>query len=348
MKIPLRHRLQYAILIAITGLAGFVLVPRRYEVPPWKPISGTRYLRCSDGSRIAFHQLGPESPAGRYPIIFLQGGPGGYISERTLQILRPLGSAGFRVLAYDPIGSGSSSRLASIRGYTVDRHLSDLHTIIESSNAERVILIGQSWGGILASLYTARHPERIAGLILTGPGPLPQHDPGLKDLTAPDSLGLRAPAFSNREANRQAANIRTRFSSWLALHFGIRLMPDAEADAFGATLNRLLAKSTYCDTALAPKIATPGNGYYAQLMTIQSLARVPDPRPALRTISAPVLILKGQCDNQPWGYTQEYAILFRNSRLVVIPGAGHNIPAENSGAYTREILRFLASPAFGK
>jgi pimeloyl-ACP methyl ester carboxylesterase len=35
--------------------------------------------------------------------------------------------------------------------------------------------------------------------------------------------------------------------------------------------------------------------------------------------------MKGECDNQKWGFTNEYLELFKNSELKIIPGAGHFI-----------------------
>jgi len=159
----------------------------------------------------------------------------------------------------------------------------------------------------------------------------------------PDSLKLRAPQFSNRQANDEAATWRSDAAAWLGLHFGYKLMPDAEADAFQSTLNRLLARSTLRDPSKVPAIAQSGNGYYAQLMTMSSLSAAADPRPLLRRLRVPVLILKGQYDNQSWGVTQEYAQLFSESRLAVIPGAGHSIAAEQPGAYRDAIRGFLVT-----
>ncbi len=51
--------------------------------------------------------------------------------------------------------------------------------------------------------------------------------------------------------------------------------------------------------------------------------------------------MKGQCDNQKWGYTQEYLKLYPNSELVVIPNAGHAIYIEQPIQYIKTIKKFL-------
>jgi len=95
-----------------------------------------------------------------------------------------------------------------------------------------------------------------------------------------------------------------------------------------------------CDTAHAV-IPEGTEGYYVHYMTRLSLGKVPDPRPALKNCNVPVLIMKAQCDNQPWGYTQEYIELFRNHKFVLIKNAGHNIFIEQPAEYIKTIAGFL-------
>jgi proline iminopeptidase len=56
-----------------------------------------------------------------------------------------------------------------------------------------------------------------------------------------------------------------------------------------------------------------------------------------------VLVMKGQCDNQKWGYTKEYLDLFPRGDLKIIPGAGHAIEVEQPGLYIRSIVDFLTA-----
>jgi pimeloyl-ACP methyl ester carboxylesterase len=44
-----------------------------------------------------------------------------------------------------------------------------------------VVVVGQSLGGTVASLYAAAHPEDIAGIVLFGPSPI--NDPGVCEAT---------------------------------------------------------------------------------------------------------------------------------------------------------------------
>jgi pimeloyl-ACP methyl ester carboxylesterase len=69
----------------------------------------------------------------------------------------------------EEVGRGRSRRLADPRGYTLGRDVADLEAIREKIGAERVVLIGHSYGGTLASAYAASHPERVAKMVLGMP-----------------------------------------------------------------------------------------------------------------------------------------------------------------------------------
>ena len=51
--------------------------------------------------------------------------------------------------------------------------------------------------------------------------------------------------------------------------------------------------------------------------------------------------MKGECDNQKWGFTNEYKELFQNSELVIIPNAGHFISVEQPELYSKTMQHFL-------
>ncbi len=332
--------IQYALLLCVAAYLLIAFIPRTYEVPPLQKRESTQYWDLPTGSKIAYTRVAAQGIRKPHPIIFLQGGPGGYISDRNIEILAPLSEDGYDIYLYDQIGSGHSGRLANIRDYTADRHKKDLEEIIKKTGAARVILIGQSWGAILATLFIADHPEKVQRVIFTGPGPVLPMRRELLSIHPPDSLNLRKPPYSNQEANEQSKNIRTAVVSFCAKFFGIKLASDQEADDFQTYLDTELCKATVCDTSKALK-AEGGGGFYVQLMTVRSFREIKDPRPKLTGSKIPVLIMKGQCDNQPWGFAKEYSELFPNYQLKIIPDAGHSISVEQPELYLKTIRDFL-------
>lgn len=340
MKRKLRHFIKYVLVFSAMLLLLLIFLPRSYPLPTATIRTNVQYWDLSTGSHIGYTFISGKGIRKPEPVIFINGGPGGYISDNAISLRAKLSDDGFDLYFYDQIGSGQSARLTNINEYTVTRHKADLNEIIKKTGAKKVILIGQSWGAILAAFYAADHPEKISKIIFTCPGPLYPINREQAFIKSPDSLHLYPPVFSNAQANKKANNIRTKTMAFFAKRFGVKLATDKEADEFETMLDFELNKSTVKDTA---KIAAPaaGGGFYASVMTVNSLATCKDIRPILAKSTIPVLIMKAQYDNQPWGFTYEYCTLFKTHQLVIIPDAGHSIASEQPQAYLKTILDFI-------
>ena len=72
---------------------------------------------------------------------------------------------GIRLVAPDLRGHGRSPKVGP---WTVEQHLSDLLPLL-TSPAERTVLLGHSYGGMLAWRLAALAPDRISALILVDP-----------------------------------------------------------------------------------------------------------------------------------------------------------------------------------
>lgn len=338
--------LKYALLLLVCVLIFKIFVPRYYPIPPLKQRENTQFWDLATGSKIGYNLLIAKRNKKPLPIIYLHGGPGGRINDKHIQILSNFTDDGYDVYLYDQIGSGESSRLSNISDYTADRHIKDLHEIIKKIGAQKVILIGQSWGGILATFFAGAFPNEVEKIVLTNPGPLFPYLKVLNEIKPPDSLQLKSPIFSNAQGNDRVKNLRTAAMKFFAIHFGIKIADDKEADEFSTYTAYEINKSTVFDTSKIVKITdVPSisslNGYYAGIMTVQNLIEGEDRRSKLKGLDIPILVLKSQYDNQIWGGTHEYLELFKNHKLQIIPNAGHFIENEQPELYLKYIRPFL-------
>lgn len=333
--------LRWALILLFIFLLYLLFWPRHYKAQIREKDLTNQVWKLSTGSSIGFTYI----PSGLqehqpYPIIYLHGGPGGAISKRVVDDLKRLSNFGFDLYFYDQVGSGNSTRLINISDYTVQRHIDDLYEIIKNIHSEKVILIGQSWGAILAAAYLSQHPETIDKIIFTSPGPVYPINNAEINFPAPDSLKIRKPLYTNKEANTSAGNIRMSTIKFIATRFAKKIASDKEVDQFADFLDTKSYKSALCDTSVVLQ-NRGGNGYYAGIMTYNDLFKMKDFRANIRGMNIPVLILKGECDNQPWGATQEYLSLFPNHKFILVPNAGHFINVEQPEIYIREIKNFL-------
>jgi proline iminopeptidase len=107
-------------------------------------------------------------------IIFLHGGPGSDYRGLLPMADRQDGYSladNYYLVFWDQRGSGLSQRVGKSQ-LTIENYDADLDAVISKySGGRRVYLVGQSWGGMLATEYINRHPDRIAGAVLLEPGP---------------------------------------------------------------------------------------------------------------------------------------------------------------------------------
>ena len=333
----------WSVLVLIGFLLFLILKPLSYDVPDYKARADTRYWTLPTGSKIGYTLIRGTGNREQTPVIFLQGGPGGPIYDRNIKLLAPLAVDGFDVYLYDQIGCGSSARLENIEEYSVERHRRDLEEIVKTIGAEKVILIGQSWGAMLACAYIAENPDKVEKVIFTGPGPVLPWRTELEEFKAPDSLHLKKPKYTNRQGREKVYNLRVRVVEAFAKAFNLKLASDKEMDNFATLLNHEMGKSTVCN-AEDPDIVyemEAGSGYYAMVKTVQSFNNVADIRSKLRECPVPALIMRGQCDGKAWGYTTEYIQLFTHHTLVIVPDAGHSIVNEQPDIYLATIKNYL-------
>ena len=88
--------------------------------------------------------------------------------ERNLDAL----AADREVITWDMRGHAHSDYPADASDYGVERSVEDMRALLDVRDASRAVLGGMSLGGYLSLAFHARHPERVAALILidTGPG----------------------------------------------------------------------------------------------------------------------------------------------------------------------------------
>ena len=100
------------------------------------------------------------------PLVVINGGPG--LDHAHLHCTAAWESLALRrrVVLYDQRGVGRSDRLAPGAGVTTGDQAADLEAVRRFLGAERLDLLGHSYGGFLAMEYAAENPARVAHLIL--------------------------------------------------------------------------------------------------------------------------------------------------------------------------------------
>ncbi|RML25267.1 Peptidase S33, tricorn interacting factor 1 [Pseudomonas syringae pv. lapsa] len=101
------------------------------------------------------------------PLVILHGGPG--CTHDYVDSFKDIASTGRAVIHYDQLGNGKSTHLREVKRdfWTVDLFLSELDNLLEHLGIENnYALLGQSWGGMLASEHAVRQPDGLKALII--------------------------------------------------------------------------------------------------------------------------------------------------------------------------------------
>jgi pimeloyl-ACP methyl ester carboxylesterase len=144
---------------------------------------------------------------------------------------------GRQVLTWDLRGHGASGAGGDI---THERCLADMLALLDTLDAPRAVVGGMSLGGFLSLLFYARHPERVAGLLLVDTGP------GFRDEKArerwnawvgvlADDLQARGPVALHGGPESQAAEHTAGGAGLAAAARGILAQRDGEVfESLGA------------------------------------------------------------------------------------------------------------------
>jgi proline-specific peptidase len=94
----------------------------------------------------------------------LHGGPGA-----GCEYLAPLDALAHsrQVIRYDQLGCGRSEQPADPSLWTPQRFADEVDQVRDALGLERIHLLGQSWGGMLAIEYLLRNPPGVASVVLS-------------------------------------------------------------------------------------------------------------------------------------------------------------------------------------
>jgi len=100
------------------------------------------------------------------PLVVANGGPGFDHSYLLCGDVWDRLAKGRKVVFYDQRGNGRSSELKDGMACGLSEQIDDLDALRAHLGFEKIELLGHSWGGYLVMAYAARHPDRIAHLMI--------------------------------------------------------------------------------------------------------------------------------------------------------------------------------------
>lgn len=259
-----------------------------------------------------------DRPLGPFPaaVLFLHGQPGSARDWKAVVHLLGVAAPATRAVVPDRPGWGSSSEAPGGLFDNAD-HLVD---VLEDAGAGPVVVVGHSWGGGVALAFAARHPRRVAGLVLAG-SLNPTQEPGILD--AVFGLVVAGPILA-RLYERFLANFprmrRTR--RLLARRYPRRPDEDLRREF-------VQAYRSWLRPGMWRSLVVEERRYRGEQHVL---------RGDLHRILVPAIVLVGDRDEfETVGAAQALADALPRGVLSTIADAGHGIPWSRPGVFVRAI-----------
>lgn len=295
--------------ILLLALASSVMTGRALAQPSVQPTAAEIRIPVGEVSLYA-RVVGDGTP-----IIVLHGGPDfdhGYL----LPDLDRLADR-YRLIYYDQRGRGQSAAGVRPEDVTLASDVDDVDRVRRHLRLPAVVLLGHSWGTVLALEYALRHPTRVSHLILMNPAPASAGDVALMRTFYLGRLGeamtrqreiMSGAAYQRGDPEAVTARYR--------IHFRPAFQREAEYERFMQVMHAGFVRqgSDGIDKARAIEDRLIADSW--------ALAAY-DLLPKLQSLRIPTLVVVGEQDFIPVAIAEHIAGAIPHATLVTIPACGH-------------------------
>ncbi|PJF23390.1 MAG: 2-succinyl-6-hydroxy-2,4-cyclohexadiene-1-carboxylate synthase [Phototrophicales bacterium] len=243
-----------------------------------------------------------------FPLVMLHGFTG---SELNWQMAAYTDQ--FEVIAPDLLGHGETESPIHANRYHIKAAARDIIALCDSLRLEKINLLGYSMGGRLALYLAVNYPERVHKLILESASP------GLKTQAERDERRQRDEALAERI---ESEGIEAFVRYWESLPLW-----DSQTEAMKAQLRAIRLRHN--PIGLANSLRGMGTGAQPSMWEF------------LPQLKMPVLLIAGALDEKFTTINQQMHTILPQSRLEVIPDAGHTVHLEKPNQFEKLVLEFL-------
>ena len=257
-------------------------------------------------------------------IIVLHGGPGldqSYLLPQMTELAK-----NYRVIFYDQRGSGKSNPTTiDSKNINMPRFIQDLEAVRRSLQLKKIILLGHSWGGLLAMHYAIQYPKNVSALILMNSAPATSN--GFHAFE--QEFGKRSKPITKELTTLQSSKKFKQFDPITTSLFYRKVFSTYVADP--RTINGLTLTFTPTTARQSAQIEMLFSSYFNDY----------DLRPMLQILTMPTLIITGDSDPIPMWAEKEISDSIKNSQFVVIKHSGHFPYIEQPKILFSQIDKFL-------
>ncbi len=257
-------------------------------------------------------------------IVIVHGGPGlahDYLFEPFKQL-----SDNYKLIFYDQRGCGRSEEFKEGQQVTMETMVEDLEGIRKEFNLDKINLVGQSWGALIAINYVLKNPDRVKNLILLEPAP------GSSEYLqqVQQTIMKRLSKEELERLMKLSQNPELRSDPKLFIEFmNLRMKTYFFDSTFAKKKN-----FNYFDTERIKKFFSSSAIFGSYLMSYNLYDNI-------KNINCPTLIIHGDYDVIPTEAVERMGSAIKNSELHVVEKSGHFVHIEKPEFYFSTIRNFL-------
>jgi proline iminopeptidase len=149
--------------------------------------------------------------------VLLHGGPGASHDYPRPQLDALAEPGRRRLYYYDQRGGGRSPLDPGVKPGGWQVHVADLESVRAHLGRDKLILVGYSWGALLAMLYATEHPDRVEKLALISPAPAAMRErAAMKERMA---AAMKRPAVEELRRTLDLSDRRVKFALAVSSYF---------------------------------------------------------------------------------------------------------------------------------
>ncbi|HEY6269397.1 MAG TPA: alpha/beta fold hydrolase [Candidatus Acidoferrum sp.] len=272
---------------------------------------------------------GREVGHGRAMIV-LHGGPD--FDHSYLLPELDLLSDSYRLIYYDQRGRGRSAEGVQPEDVSLASDIADIEKVRQYFKLDSVVLLGHSWGTVLALEYALRYPQRVSRMILMNPAPASADD--YKELRR-EWLDKRPEDTERRKAITASAAYKDGDPDAVAAYYRIHFKPAlARSEDYEKIVARMRASFTKEGVLKARAIED-------RLMVDTWSSPEYNLLPKLNNVKIPTLVIYADHDFIPAGTAQHITQALPKARMVTLKDCGHFSYMECPAAVREEFATFF-------
>jgi proline iminopeptidase len=306
---------------------------------------GERYAQVR-GVRLWYKVAGHPIP-GQAPVLYLHGGPGynSYSFEKTIgaQLEQHM-----QMVYLDQRGSGRSDTAAD-GDYSVAAIVEDVEAMRRALNVPQFVLMGHSFGGMIALEFAAKYNEHVQSLIILD---------GIADMPAVTALSVKELSdrypdvwkeTEDRDSRKALAKALASGDACAISRANLAVIFDVQSKVHGfhnwqqfhdpkyREQQAALDEESGLEDRQKQRMPLWGKAYFSPTSTVACYRFA-----AFSRITMPALVIAGKYD-YAIGAAQMKLLAERlpHAKYDEFPESGHFVYAEESGKFVSDVAQFL-------